>query len=168
MDCRGTSCLAVTRCHPVLYRQHGQNLFDNGSAYAGEWGVDETLDGLARTQGLELLVVGIDSSGVRRMSEINPWDQARLGPGEGKLYLDFIVNVVKPLVDASDRTLPERLPMTVSLVARAGIRPHPCPLPPAGEGVRVDPKPLSDRWLGTLCTVPGGEGGGEGGEIGPG
>jgi predicted alpha/beta superfamily hydrolase len=97
-----------TRRYPVLYMHDGQNLFDNSTAYAGEWGVDETLDELAKAQGLELIVVGIDNGGVQRMTELNAWDNARFGKGEGKLYMDFIVNVVKPLVDASYRTLPER------------------------------------------------------------
>lgn len=94
--------------YPVLYMHDGQNLFDNATAYAGEWGVDETLDDLAQSQGLELIVVGIDNGGVQRMTELNPWDNARFGKGEGKLYMDFIVDVVKPMVDANYRTMPER------------------------------------------------------------
>ena len=97
-----------TKHYPVLYMHDGQNLFDNATAYAGEWGVDETLDELAQSQGLELIVVGIDNGGEQRMTELNAWDNARFGKGEGKLYMDFIVNVVKPMVDANYRTLPER------------------------------------------------------------
>ena len=97
-----------TKRYPVLYMHDGQNLFDNATAYAGEWGVDEALDELAQSQGLELIVVGIDNGGVQRMTELNAWDNSRFGKGEGKLYMDFIVDVVKPLVDASYRTLPER------------------------------------------------------------
>jgi predicted alpha/beta superfamily hydrolase len=98
----------ATKHYPVLYMHDGQNLFDNATAYAGEWGVDETLDGLAQSQGLELIVVGIDNGGVQRMTELNPWNNARFGTGEGKAYMDFIVDVVKPMVDANYRTLPER------------------------------------------------------------
>ena len=94
--------------YPVLYMHDGQNLFDNATAYAGEWGVDESLDGLAQTQGLELIVVGIGNGGVQRMTELNAWDSARFGKGEGKRYMDFIVDVVKPMVDARYRTRPER------------------------------------------------------------
>lgn len=94
--------------YPVLYMHDGQNLFDDATAYAGEWGVDETLDRLAKEQGLELIVVGVDNGGVQRMTELNPWDHARFGPGEGERYMDFIVNVVKPLVDKNYRTLAAR------------------------------------------------------------
>ena len=40
------------RRYPVLYMHDGQNLFDNATAYAGEWGVDETLNELAKSQAL--------------------------------------------------------------------------------------------------------------------
>ena len=36
-----------------------QNLFDDATAFAGEWKVDETLDALSREGKLELIVVGI-------------------------------------------------------------------------------------------------------------
>ncbi len=96
------------KSYPVLYMHDGQNLFDAATAYAGEWGVDETLDELARTQGLELIVVGIDNGGVKRMTELNPWDHTQFGQGEGRLYMDFVVYVVKPLIDKTYRTLPGR------------------------------------------------------------
>ena len=66
-----------TKRYPVLYMHDGQNLFDNATAYAGEWGVDEVLDELAQSQGLELIVVGIDNGGVQRITELNAWDNAR-------------------------------------------------------------------------------------------
>ncbi len=97
-----------TKRYPVLYMHDGQNLFDAATAYAGEWGVDETLDALAKAQGLELIVVGIDNGGEKRMTELNPWDHERFGKGEGAQYMDFIVKVVKPQIDAKYRTLPGR------------------------------------------------------------
>ena len=72
-----------TKRYPMLYMHDGQNLFDAATSYAGEWGVDETLDTLAKIQGLELIVVGIDQGGVNRMTEFNPWDAPRFGRGEG-------------------------------------------------------------------------------------
>ena len=99
---------ASTKRYPVLYMHDGQNLFDASTAYAGEWGVDETLDTLAKTQGLEIIVVGIDNGGDKRMTELNPWDFGSFGKGEGAQYMDFIVKVVKPQIDATYRTLPGR------------------------------------------------------------
>ncbi len=94
--------------YPVLYMHDGQNLFAGATAHAGQWDVDDTLDGLARSQGLELIVVAIDNGEVHRVTELNPWDNARFGKGEGRLYMDFIVSVLKPLVDRQYRTLPGR------------------------------------------------------------
>ncbi len=97
-----------TKRYPVLYMHDGQNLFDVATSYAGEWGVDETLDALAKTTGLEIIVVGIDNGGEKRMNELNAWDNTRFGKGEGEQYMDFIVKVVKPKIDAAYRTLPQR------------------------------------------------------------
>lgn len=91
--------------YPVLYMHDGQNLFDHATAYAGEWGVDETLNELASAGLLELIVVGIDNGGEKRMTELNPVDHAKFGKAEGKAYVEFIANTVKPYIDQHYRTL---------------------------------------------------------------
>lgn len=91
--------------YPVLYMQDGQNLFDDKTAYAGEWGVDETLNQVAQQQGLKFIAVGVDNGGDKRMNEYSPWENKRFGPAEGELYMDFIVEVVKPYIDNNYRTL---------------------------------------------------------------
>ena len=99
---------AATKRYPVLYMHDGQNLFDDATSFAGEWGVDETMNELARTKQLELIVVGIDHGDGKRMTELNPWDNDKFGKGEGRDYLRFVVGIVKPYVDAHYRTLPDR------------------------------------------------------------
>jgi predicted alpha/beta superfamily hydrolase len=96
------------RRYPVIYMHDGQNLFDAATGYAGEWGVDETMDLLARETGFEALVVGIDNGGDKRNTEMAPYDHRELGKAEGRAYLDFIVGTVKPFIDAGWRTRPER------------------------------------------------------------
>lgn len=96
------------RRYPVVYLHDGQNLFDAATSYAGEWGVDETLDALARDTGFEALAVGIDNGGVRRNQELAPYDHPELGTAEGHAYLRFLVDTVKPFIDAGWRTRPER------------------------------------------------------------
>ncbi|MEJ6007921.1 alpha/beta hydrolase-fold protein [Paucibacter sp. AS339] len=93
--------------YPVLYMHDGQNLFDDATAYAGEWKVDETLNALARAGKLELIVVGIDNGQDKRMSELNPWDNPKFGKSEAQAYLNFIVKVIKPTIDRDYRSLPE-------------------------------------------------------------
>ena len=95
--------------YPVLYMHDGQNLFDATTSFSGEWGVDEILNELAKSKKLELIVVGIDHGGDKRVTELNAWDNTRFGKGEGKQYMDFLVETVKPYVDAHYRTLPDRM-----------------------------------------------------------
>ena len=94
--------------YAVLYMHDGQNLFDERTSFAGEWGVDETLDELARTQGLEVIVVGIENGGEHRMNELKPWAHPKYGAGEADDYLRFVVEVVKPWVDGQYRTRRDR------------------------------------------------------------
>ncbi len=92
------------RRYPVLYVHDGQNLFDDATAFAGEWGIDESLDALAKSDGLELIVVGIDNGGEHRIHELSPWTNPKYGDSEGTAYLDFVVRTVKPLIDRRYRT----------------------------------------------------------------
>ena len=93
--------------YPVLYMHDGQNLFDDYYSYAGEWGVDETLDSLYKKNGFELIVVGIDNGSEKRMNEYSPWKNERVGEAEGAAYMEFVVQTVKPLIDKNYRTLPD-------------------------------------------------------------
>ncbi|HEX7025003.1 MAG TPA: alpha/beta hydrolase-fold protein [Gemmatimonadales bacterium] len=93
--------------HPVVYMHDGQNLFDPATSYAGDWGILETLDALPG-EGVAPIVVGIPNAGRRRRYEYSPFRDIIHGGGGGDRYLAFVVETVKPLVDASFRTLPER------------------------------------------------------------
>ena len=96
------------RRYPVLYMHDGQNLFDDATSYVGEWGVDESLNQLARDCDLEVIVVGVDHGDKLRVTELNPYDNARFGKGEGNAYVDFLVKELKPKIDREFRTLPDR------------------------------------------------------------
>lgn len=87
---------------PVLYMQDGQNLFEDSSAFSGEWGVDECLDTLPFTR---LIIVGIDNGGDKRINEYAPYDMEKYGKGEGDLYLQFIVQTLKPFIDRRYHTI---------------------------------------------------------------
>ncbi len=93
-----------TNTYPVLYMQDGQNLFNEQTAFAGEWGIDEALDSMAKKGNKECIVVGIDNSSDKRMNEYNPYDDAKYGKGEGKQYLEFIATTLKPFIDKNYRT----------------------------------------------------------------
>lgn len=93
---------------PVIYMHDGQNLFDAMTSYAGEWEVDETLDKLA-AEGFNVpIVVGIDNGGGNRIDEYTPWINAEYGGGDGSLYIDFLVETLKPFIDNNYKTIANR------------------------------------------------------------
>ena len=95
------------RRYPVIYMHDGQNLFDQATSFGGEWRVDETMEEAAG-EGVEAIVIGVPNMGEERCEEYSPWVDARAGGGCGNDYLEFLVRTVKPLVDESFRTLPDR------------------------------------------------------------
>jgi predicted alpha/beta superfamily hydrolase len=99
------SYAASHKNYPVLYMQDGQNLFNEQTAPFGEWGVDEALDSLQAKTGKECIVVGIDNGDDKRMTEYNPYDQAKFGKGEGNQYVQFIAETLKPFIDKQYRTI---------------------------------------------------------------
>lgn len=98
-------CDDTNKKFPVLYLQDGQNVFDDATAYSGEWGVDEFMD---TTLARQSIVVAIDNGGNKRLSEYNPYDNDRFGKGEGDSYVDFIVKTLRPFINKNYRTLKER------------------------------------------------------------
>ncbi|MEZ4983949.1 MAG: alpha/beta hydrolase-fold protein [Saprospiraceae bacterium] len=98
----------TTRSYPVLYMHDGQNLFDDALSFSGEWGVDETLNALFEDGDNGAIVVGIENGGADRIAEYTPWPNPTYGGGEGAAYTDFLVQTLKPYVDANYRTLADR------------------------------------------------------------
>lgn len=92
------------RRYPVLYLFDGQNLFDPGSAYAGEWGIDEAMDAEFARSGFAAIVVGIDHGGARRINELSAWPNTEFGAGEFDSVLGDLSTRLKPYIDGSYRT----------------------------------------------------------------
>lgn len=88
--------------YPVLYMHDGQNVFEDTTAYSGEWGVDEFLD-TSKTR--KCIVVAIDHGGDKRLNEYSPFDMEKYGRGEGKLYTEFLTKKLKKYIDRKFRTL---------------------------------------------------------------
>jgi len=107
--------------HAVLYMHDGQNLFDPTLAYGGvDWGMDETISRMTATGELPpLIVVGVWNT-AKRVQEYMPQKplagvSARPllaefiskagGAPLSDLYLRFLVEEVKPWVDANYPTI---------------------------------------------------------------
>ena len=112
------------RRYPVLYLQDGQNVFDDATAYAGEWGVDETLNQLAATSPPMggCIVVAIENGGDRRLDEYSPWRNAEQNKGgEGDQYTRFLALTLKPYIDAHYRTLPDAAHTAIAGSSMGGL-----------------------------------------------
>ncbi|MCB0629894.1 MAG: alpha/beta hydrolase-fold protein [Saprospiraceae bacterium] len=93
--------------YPVLYLQDGQNLFDDYAPF-GSWGVDKKLAVMAERGTHEVIIIAIDHAEEERIEEFTPSYRTRLGVGQGKKYVSFLADTLKPYIDNHFRTLPGR------------------------------------------------------------
>ena len=96
---------------PVLYMFDGHNVFyDSHATYGKSWGMKQYLEKTGKK--LILVAVECNPEGYRRLNEYSPWDftGTRVGfiEGLGKLTMDWFTKELKPMIDSTYRTLPER------------------------------------------------------------
>ena len=123
--------------YPVLYLHDGQNLFEPDWSHLGiDWGIDEAIGRLmAEGASAGAIVVGIWNT-QRRRREYMPQkplmtEQARPqfeqfvreqgGSPESEAYLRFVVEELKPFVDATYRTLSDRAHTLVMSSSMGGL-----------------------------------------------
>ncbi|HNR17957.1 MAG TPA: alpha/beta hydrolase-fold protein [Chitinophagaceae bacterium] len=110
--------------YPVMYLHDGQNVFDDATSYAGEWGIDEYLDS---TKASQCIVVAIDNGGNKRMNEYCPYDftlnplKPKENKGEGVQYVDFLAKTLKPFIDKKYRTLKNKKNTFISGASMGGL-----------------------------------------------
>ena len=97
--------------YPVMYMFDGHNVFfDSDATYGKSWGMKEYMERAKK----QLIVVAVECNhqGNGRLREYAPFDfeNDTLGTirSQGKLYMDWLVEVLKPYIDSRYRTLPER------------------------------------------------------------
>lgn len=88
--------------YPVLYMHDGQNIIDpKTSSFGIDWQIDEAVDTLIKSNKIEpIIVVGIYNTQDRSSEYMNI--------DTGFVYMDFVINKVKPLIDSAYRTKPDR------------------------------------------------------------
>lgn len=93
--------------YPVLYMQDGQNLFDDSTSFAGEWHADEIAQQLVTDGRIEpIIIVGVENTW-QRVLEYTPAEVGGAG-GKADLYARMLVEEIKPLIDKTYRTKPDR------------------------------------------------------------
>lgn len=98
-----------TNYYPVVYMQDGQNVFDYASSFAGEWDVDGSMQNIISNGHTAAIVVAIANGEIDRIDEYSAWNNPTYGGGDGDKYAQFIVNTLKPYIDANYRTLSDRM-----------------------------------------------------------
>lgn len=98
--------------YPVLYAHDGQNLFTNATSFAGEWQLDENIEALQAAGLLDgIIVVGIYNTAMRMWDYTPTLISNEFVANQGgnlSNYAKFIVEELKPYIDATYRTLPGR------------------------------------------------------------
>ena len=99
------------RRYPVMYMFDGHNVFfDADATYGKSWGMDAYM----RKSKKDLIIVAIECNheGNDRIVEYSPinYENATFGKikGKGRVYMNWLVGVLKPYIDANYRTLPDR------------------------------------------------------------
>ncbi|AZI20086.1 alpha/beta hydrolase-fold protein [Chryseobacterium taklimakanense] len=95
------------KSYPVLYLQDAQNLFNGGSAF-GNWQIDKKLSILAEYGRGDLIVIAIEHGSEERINEYTFDNNTVAKNSEGKKYIRFIADTLKPYVDSVYRTKKER------------------------------------------------------------
>ena len=97
----------TTEDYPVLYLQDAQNLFNEGSAF-GNWEIDKKMSILAEYGRGDVIIIAIENGSEDRIKEYVLDYNSVTENAEGKKYIRFLADTLKPYVDSVYRTKPER------------------------------------------------------------
>lgn len=99
------------RRYPVMYMFDGHNVFfDKDATFGKSWGMAKFMDESRK----DLIIVGVECNheGNGRLQEYSPinFENATLGKikAKGSLYMNWLVNDLKPYIDRKYRTYPDR------------------------------------------------------------
>lgn len=99
------------RRYPVLYMFDGHNVFfDEDATYGKSWGMASYM----KESKKDLIIVGVECNhtGNQRLQEYSPlnYENSEHGKikGKGSIYMNWMVNELKPYIDKNYRTLPDR------------------------------------------------------------
>ncbi|MCI4442181.1 MAG: alpha/beta hydrolase [Lentimicrobium sp.] len=92
--------------YPVMYLQDAQNLFNENAKY-GNWEIDKKLAVMSEYKIGKIIIIAIEHAEQDRIKEYNV-GKTVLGKGQGKKYIRFVTETLKPFIDSNFRTKKER------------------------------------------------------------
>lgn len=92
--------------YPVLYLQDAQNLFNENREF-GNWQIDKKLAVMSDYDIGKIIIIAVEHAESERLQEYNV-GRTLLGVGSGKQYIRFLTDTLKPFVDKTFRTKPDR------------------------------------------------------------
>lgn len=110
--------------YPVMYMFDGHNVFfDEDATYGKSWGMNKYMEESKK----QLIIVAVECSheGNRRLVEYSPlnYENADLGKirGKGSVYMNWMINTLKPYIDANYRTLTDRCNTIIAGSSMGGL-----------------------------------------------
>ena len=93
--------------YPVMYMFDGHNVFyDEDATYGKSWGMNKFM--IESKKQLIIVAVECNHEGNRRIVEYSPltYENSSMGKikGKGSVYMNWLVNTLKPYIDANYRT----------------------------------------------------------------
>ena len=112
------------RRYPVLYMFDGHNVFfDKDATFGKSWGMNKYM---VRSK-KDLIIVGVECNhqGNGRLVEYSPFSYTNdsMGSirGKGRVYMNWLVKELKPRIDQSFRTLPDRKHTSIAGSSMGGL-----------------------------------------------
>ncbi len=106
--------------YPVVYLPDAAHLSADPASTGRAWQVDQTL-AATYASGVEMIVVGIPPLGLQRGDGYSPFSNRRRAGGHGTGYCQFIVETLKPQIDATFRTQPKWEQTAILGASEAGL-----------------------------------------------
>jgi len=110
--------------YPVLYMFDGHNIFrDEYAAFGKSWGMEDYM----RYTQKDLIIVAVECNhqGNHRLQEYSPITYRNKAhgyiPGKAPVYMKWLVNQLKPYVDKTLRTLPDRAHTSLAGSSMGGL-----------------------------------------------
>ena len=110
--------------YPVLYMFDGHNVFfDSDATYGKSWGMKDYMQRSKK----QMIIVAVECNhiGNKRLVEYSPmrYENPYMGKinGKGNVYMQWLVNTLKPYIDANYRTMPEREHTSIAGSSMGGL-----------------------------------------------